>query len=255
MRTSPPCASMYVAGRLGVHQIQRLRRKTDGRRPRVGAEHLGQHPGEHAARPPASAGWLSAASTSGCQSISRSLGVCPFLTSQSSTVSPGEAAILGAPGRSDRRARRSGVAMRSIESRSRQPRASQSSTPAPPDESGAGSARALEARRPTLPVHHRHGQLRLEPHVLERADLAEEREGLDVAAEQDVLAVVDPLAGVAVAERRRAPAEPRARLEHQDPRARAAARRTAALRPAKPAPMTIDVPTGHAGQQPLPAAR
>ena len=55
-----------------------------------------------------------------------------------------------------------------------------------------------------------------------RADLAKERERLDVAAEQDVLAVVDQLAGRRIGKRRRAPAEPRSRF--QDEHARAAPR-------------------------------
>ena len=67
---------------------------------------------------------------------------------------------------------------------------------------------------------------------------SQKRERLGVAAEQHVLAVVDELAGLAIGERRRAAAEPRARLEHEHARAVAAPAATAALNPAKPAPMT-----------------
>ena len=57
------------------------------------------------------------------------------------------------------------------------------------------------------------------PDVVERADLAEERERFGVAAEQDVLAVVHALAGLAIGECGRAAAEPAPRLEHQHARA------------------------------------
>ena len=49
------------------------------------------------------------------------------------------------------------------------------------------------------------------------ADLAQERVGLAIAAEQHVLAVVHALAGLAIGERRRAPAEPRRFLDDDDP--------------------------------------
>src|SRR5260221_3704297 len=68
-------------------------------------------------------------------------------------------------------------------------------------------------------IDHRHRQLRLQADVLGGADVAQECERLRVTAEEDVLAVVDQFAGDAIAERRRAPAETRARLEHEDARA------------------------------------
>ena len=60
-----------------------------------------------------------------------------------------------------------------------------------------------------------------------------------VAAEQDVLAVVDQLAGLAVGNAGGAAAEPRPRFEHEHARARAAPAGPPALKPAKPAPMTM----------------
>ena len=44
-------------------------------------------------------------------------------------------------------------------------------------------------------------------------------EGVGVAPEQHVLSVVDEFAGFAIGKRRRAPAQPRPRLEHEHPRA------------------------------------
>ena len=124
------------------------------------------------------------------------------------------------PGRSARRACRSGVAM----PQHRQPvapvSASHSNTPASRC-SGAGSARTVSRdRRPgrSIIVTASCGCRRT---LIARADVAQERERLGVAAEQHVLAVVDELAGLAIGERRRAPAEPAARLEHEHARARA----------------------------------
>ena len=67
--------------------------------------------------------------------------------------------------------------------------------------------RARQPRAHAGPVDHRHAELRLQAHVLLGADVAQERERLGVAAEQDVLPVVDELAGLAIRKRRRASAE------------------------------------------------
>ena len=75
--------------------------------------------------------------------------------------------------------------------------------------------RTSEHRSPSRRVEVRHFERRLDADVAFRADSAEQGERLAVAAEQHVLAVVDALAGRAVRERRRAPAQLAARFEHQ----------------------------------------
>jgi hypothetical protein len=102
---------------------------------------------------------------------------------------------------------------------------------------GRRERRTDEARADAAAVDHRDGELRLKAHVVQRADVAQEREGLGVAAEQDVLTVVDELARVAVRKRRRATAEPRARSSTRT-RAPCRVNRAAALKPANPAPIT-----------------
>ena len=81
-------------------------------------------------------------------------------------------------------------------------------------------------------------EARLHAHAILGADPPQERERLVIAAEQHVLAVVDPLAGLRIGERRGAPAEHGLRFEHEHTRA-ALRQPTAARRPAKPPPMTM----------------
>ena len=192
-----------------------------------------------AAPPPDRGGWLSAASASGSHSISRRRAVWPLRISQFSTVSPGDAAIARRAGRQlARRAFAAAPPSAATDSRSRQTSASQSSTPASRC-SGARQRRDTSSRdrRParSIIVTPSCGCRRT---LSIGADLAQKRERLGVAAEQHVLAVVDELAGLAIGERRRAAAEPAARLEHEHARAVARRAATAALRPAKPAPTT-----------------
>src|SRR5262249_42774224 len=75
---------------------------------------------------------------------------------------------------------------------------------------------AREPRLAALPIDHRDAERRLDAHVAGGADVAQEVERLLIAAEQDVLTVVDELAGLAIGKRRRAAAEPRPRLEHDN---------------------------------------
>jgi hypothetical protein len=65
----------------------------------------------------------------------------------------------------------------------------------------------------------RHGdaQIGLADDLARRTDALQERQRVNVAAHHRVLAVVDRLAGRAIGERIRAPAEMRARLEEQGP--------------------------------------
>ena len=56
-------------------------------------------------------------------------------------------------------------------------------------------------------------------HAIGGADAIEERQRLVVTAHQDVLAVVDALAGFGIGKRRGAAAEARPRLDHQHARA------------------------------------
>src|SRR6185503_15749271 len=84
---------------------------------------------------------------------------------------------------------------------------------------GARQRRHRQPRSAAGAIDHRHRQPRLQLDVAGGADVAEERECLDVAADENVLAVVDQLAGVAVGERGGAPAEAGLRLEHQHVRA------------------------------------
>ena len=106
--------------------------------------------------------------------------------------------------------------------------------------------RAREPRPPPCGIDQGHIELRLQAHVVDRADLAEEREGVGVTAEQDVLAVVDLLAGLAIGERRGPAAEPRARLEHEDARS-TAGQPDGRGQPRKPRTNDNDVWAGHAG--------
>ena len=220
-----------LARRLRVHQVQRPGRKRDGRRARIAAEHLRQHARERRAPRPAFGGWLSAASASGSQSISRSRAVWPLRISQCSTVSPGEAAFIVAPGSSS--------SARELQRRRpcRAPTAGRATTGRPSREcrrrgGTAAAAPAREARAPSGAVDHRDRELRLQADVVAGADVAQECERVGVAAEQHVLAVVDQLAGLAIRERGRASAEARARFEHAARVLPRLVRRTAALRPA-----------------------
>src|SRR5262249_15000578 len=66
---------------------------------------------------------------------------------------------------------------------------------------------------------HRDGELGLQPDVVDRTDLAQECERLRVAAEENVLSVVDGLARVAIGKRGCPSAEPRLGLDDHDARA------------------------------------
>src|SRR5436853_6479115 len=79
--------------------------------------------------------------------------------------------------------------------------------------------RTGEARAPHGAIDHRDRELRLETHVVERTDVAQERERLGIAPEENVLSVVDELARLPVGKRRRTPAEASARLEDEHARA------------------------------------
>ena len=82
-------------------------------------------------------------------------------------------------------------------------------------------------------------EVRLQPDAILCAQLPEERERLVVTSEQHVLAVVDPLACLGIAEGRGPAAQHRLGFEHQHLRA---ARRRARQRPsdpATPAPITM----------------
>ena len=68
-------------------------------------------------------------------------------------------------------------------------------------------------------IDHRHLQPALPAHAIGGADAIEKRERLDVTAHQDVLAVVDALAGHGIGESRGAPAKTRARFEDEHARA------------------------------------
>jgi hypothetical protein len=88
-----------------------------------------------------------------------------------------------------------------------------------------GPPRAAQHRAPAVEIEIRHLQRRLDAHVALRTDAAEEAEGLVIAAEQDVLAVVDQVAGFAIAKGGRAPAQLAARFEHDHAPARLGQRR------------------------------
>jgi len=79
--------------------------------------------------------------------------------------------------------------------------------------------RADETGPHAAPVDDRNRQRGLDAHVRFRADAAQEREGLVIAPEQDVLTVIHPLARLAIGERRGAAAKRRTRFEHEHARA------------------------------------
>ena len=79
--------------------------------------------------------------------------------------------------------------------------------------------RAHETGPHAAPVDDRNRQRRLDPHVRFRADAAQEREGLVIAPDEDVLTVVHPLARLAIGERGGAAAKRRTRFEHEHARA------------------------------------
>ena len=120
--------------------------------------------------------------------------------------------------------------------RSRQSSASHASTPASRC-SGDGSGGQRQTRRAPA----RSITSTAEPGCSEtkaRCRCGGESERLVIAADEHVLAVVDALAGRRIGERGGAPAQRRPRLEdeHAAPRSASA---VAALRPAKPPPMTM----------------
>ena len=78
--------------------------------------------------------------------------------------------------------------------------------------------RAPQTRQTTIALDRRHRQFRLRAHMVRRTDVMQEREGLAITAEQDVLSVVDQLAGLTIGECRRASSETRPCLEHEHAR-------------------------------------
>ena len=104
------------------------------------------------------------------------------------------------------------------ENRSPQPSASHASTPARKC-SGDGSAGKRQDAVVAATIDHRQLQSALPAHAIGGADAIEKRQRLDVAAHQDVLAVVDALAGCGIGERRGAAAKTRARFEDEHARA------------------------------------
>ena len=90
--------------------------------------------------------------------------------------------------------------------------------------------------RPPTDIRHRQAQRRVERRQVRRADDAQEFVGLAVAAEQCVLAVVEPQAGLPIRERRGPPAQPRCFFDDGD--AHPAMPAMPAASPAQPAPTT-----------------
>ena len=69
------------------------------------------------------------------------------------------------------------------------------------------------------PIDHRQLQPALPAHAIGGADAIEKRQRLDITAHQDVLAVVDTLAGRGIGECRRSSAEARSRFDDEHTRA------------------------------------
>ena len=76
--------------------------------------------------------------------------------------------------------------------------------------------RACQARRASISVDDVDGKPGLQIDVRLGAEPAQEAKRLAIRAGEHVLAVVDPLTGRGIDERRRTAAERRARLEHED---------------------------------------
>ena len=121
-------------------------------------------------------GWLSAASASGSQSISRRRGVWPLRISQFSTVSPGDAAFRVAPGSSSRRAQLAAACACRAPTRGRATTARPSRTRRRGDGTAAAAPGTSSRDAPAGAIDHRHGELRLQPDVVRGADVAQERE-------------------------------------------------------------------------------
>ena len=126
----------------------------------------------------------------------------------------------GSP-RHDRPRRRKCPVRRAARAASRRATARPSRNTPPSRCSGDGQCGHRSTDRRPSAIEIGHVERRLHAHVRLGADAAEKRERLVIAAEQHVLAVVDQLAGLAIAERRGAPAELAARLEHEHALARA----------------------------------
>ena len=208
------------ARRLRVHLVQRLGRQHERRGRLVVAEHLRQHAHERRRRRASPDAWLSAATASGSHSQVVSFSSAARATPATATPSPAASTVTPPVLRSSRRARRSGPASRSTDRRSRHGIASHLST-APSRCSGEGSGGHFSTDRPPERVEVGDLERRLEPHVVDRIDAAKELERRAVAPEEHVLPVVHELAGHAIGERRRAPAQLRPRVEHEHARARA----------------------------------
>ena len=85
---------------------------------------------------------------------------------------------------------------------------------------GRRQGRAAQFGRTPRHVDHGHGERRLHVQAVTRADPVQIRQGVVIAAEQHVLAVVHPVARQLVAGGEGAPAEHGTRLDHHHPRAR-----------------------------------
>ena len=124
-------------------------------------------------------------------------------------------------------------------SRSRQPSASHSSSPAS-RLNGAGSDGHRSRLRAPCAIDELDVELRLQPHPVGRCRSSRRNaERLVVAAQQHVLAVVDALAGLGIGESDARGRRGRLWLPARSTRAPRADRSTAARRPATPAPITM----------------
>ena len=86
----------------------------------------------------------------------------------------------------------------------------------------------------------------LHANAIDRVDVPEKRERVRVAAKEDVLAVIDPLAGLPIGERGCAATQAASRLEHEHTRAQARQPRARA-QPGKAAADDGDVVAGYEG--------
>ena len=187
------------ACRFGVHQMQRPGRERDRSGARIGAKHLGEHPRE--------------ARRSGAvrRLIERRQRerLPEHLTKRLRLTVPHEPALDRLTRRGcDQGAMAARVSKTQLERR-RHSQGSHAIRPAqrvPLEETGDEMPRRRErgARQPCAAagaIDHRDAQLGLESHVVDRPDRIEERKGLPVTTEQDVLAVVDQLARLGVGKR------------------------------------------------------
>ena len=104
--------------------------------------------------------------------------------------------------------------------------------------------RALQDRPAAAPIEEGHVQRTLTPHVLHRAYAGKKRQGLAIAPEHHVLAVVHELTRRAIRERRCPPAKLRPRVQHEHARAGLRQRRRG-REPREPASDDNDVGLDH----------